>query len=69
MGGREVVGVLKGADPICNLVLDDTVEYLRIAGDAYNLSEQTRELGLLIVRGPTVLSICDEEGAELNVPN
>ena len=29
VGGREVVGVLKGADPICNLVLDETVEYLR----------------------------------------
>lgn len=29
VGGREVVGVLRGADPICNMVLDDTVEYLR----------------------------------------
>ena len=29
VGGREVVGVLKGADPICNLVLDDTIEYVR----------------------------------------
>ena len=39
MGGREVVGVLKGADPICNLVLDDTVEYLRKADDASQLAE------------------------------
>ena len=69
VGGREVVGVLKGADPICNLVLDDTIEYLRSHDDAYNLTETTRELGLLIIRGPTVLSICDEEGAELNVPD
>ena len=29
VGGREVTGVLKGADPVCNLVLDETVEYLR----------------------------------------
>ena len=28
-GGREIVGVLKGFDPLVNLVLDDTVEYLR----------------------------------------
>ena len=33
VGGREVVGVLKGADPICNLVLDDTIEFLRRADD------------------------------------
>ena len=29
VGGREVVGILKGADPICNLVLDDAIEFLR----------------------------------------
>ncbi|RKO90301.1 hypothetical protein BDK51DRAFT_4564, partial [Blyttiomyces helicus] len=28
-GGREVVGSLKGYDPLLNLVLDDTEEYLR----------------------------------------
>ena len=28
-GGREVVGVLKGFDPLVNLVLDETVEFLR----------------------------------------
>jgi U6 snRNA-associated Sm-like protein LSm7 len=28
VGGREVVGILKGADPICNLVLDETIEFL-----------------------------------------
>ena len=25
-GGRSVQGILKGADPICNLVLDQTIE-------------------------------------------
>eukprot|EP00124_Ichthyophonus_hoferi_P000449 Ihof_evm1s17 gene=Ihof_evmTU1s17 len=28
-GGREVVGTLKGFDPLLNLVLDDCVEFLR----------------------------------------
>jgi small nuclear ribonucleoprotein (snRNP)-like protein len=28
-GGREVDGILKGYDKLDNLVLDDTVEYLR----------------------------------------
>jgi U6 snRNA-associated Sm-like protein LSm7 len=28
-GGREAAGVLKGYDPLLNLVLDDTTEYLR----------------------------------------
>ena len=42
VGGREVVGVLKGADPICNLVLDDTIEYMRNGDDPSQLSEETR---------------------------
>jgi U6 snRNA-associated Sm-like protein LSm7 len=29
IGGREVVGFLKGADPTCNMVLDETIEFLR----------------------------------------
>lgn len=29
VGGREVVGILRGADPICNMVLDETVEFVR----------------------------------------
>ena len=33
LGGREVVGVLKGADPVCNLVLDETIELLRDKND------------------------------------
>lgn len=28
-GGREAAGILKGFDPLLNLVLDDTVEFLR----------------------------------------
>ena len=69
VGGREVVGTLKGADPICNLVLDDTVEYLRDASDATVLTEETRELGILIARGPTVLALCKEEGFDAGIEN
>ena len=70
VGGREVVGILMGADPICNLVLDETVELMRDASDPYLVhQDQTRQLGLIIARGPTVLSICDEEGAEIDVKN
>ena len=29
LGGREIVGVLKGYDELVNLVLDDADEYLR----------------------------------------
>ena len=69
VGGREVVGVLKGADPICNLVLDDTVEFVRRADDPSQLTEETRQLGILIARGPTVLAICKEDGFETAIEN
>lgn len=69
VGGREVVGVLKGADPICNLVLDESVEYLRKHDDSYTITEEKRELGILIARGTTVLSICKEDGFEFGVEN
>ena len=32
-GGREAAGVLKGYDPLLNLVLDNTVEFLRDPDD------------------------------------
>lgn len=35
-GGREAAGILKGYDPLLNIVLDNTVEYLR--GKVYLLS-------------------------------
>ena len=35
-GGREAAGVLKGFDPLLNLVLDNTTEYLRDPGEKYN---------------------------------
>lgn len=40
-GGREVMGILKGFDPLMNLVLDDSKEFI---GD----STRTRNLGLVV---------------------
>lgn len=35
-GGRECSGILKGFDPLLNLVLDNTTEYLRDQGNKEN---------------------------------
>ena len=49
-GGREIVGILKGADPVCNLVLDETQEILRES----KASDKPRKLGIIFARGTTV---------------
>merc|ERR1712137_1522374 len=63
-GGREVKGVLKGHDAVANLVLDDVQEYLRDGSDPYKVSEDTRSLGLVVVRGTSVMLICPADGTE-----
>lgn len=63
-GGREAAGVLKGYDPLLNLVLDDTTEYLRDPDDPYKLTEDTRMLGLVVCRGTSVVLICPADGME-----
>ncbi|XP_019880404.1 U6 snRNA-associated Sm-like protein LSm7 [Aethina tumida] len=63
-GGREASGILKGYDPLLNLVLDNTIEYLRDPDDAYKLTEDTRELGLVVCRGTSVVLICPMDGME-----
>ena len=52
-------------------MLSDTVEYLRSSEDPAIIvgDDHTRQLGILIARGPTVLSICKEEGFEMAVEN
>ena len=54
MGGREVVGILKGYDALLNLVLDETREYLKDPDDPYRLLDETRSLGLTVCRGTAV---------------
>mmetsp|Transcript_36095 Transcript_36095/g.102183 ORF Transcript_36095/g.102183 Transcript_36095/m.102183 type:complete len:101 (+) Transcript_36095:146-448(+) len=64
MGGREVHGVLKGYDQLLNLVLDDTVEYLRDPDDPLKVTEKTRTLGLSVCRGTAVIAVSPSNGAE-----
>jgi U6 snRNA-associated Sm-like protein LSm7 len=53
VGGREIVGILKGFDQVSNLVMDKVVEILKDKSD--NAKEIGRRyLGLLVVRGPNV---------------
>mmetsp|Transcript_10949 Transcript_10949/g.26319 ORF Transcript_10949/g.26319 Transcript_10949/m.26319 type:complete len:99 (-) Transcript_10949:333-629(-) len=61
-GGREVEGRLKGFDTLVNLVLDECVEYMRDADDPYKLTEETRNLGLLVCRGTAVTLVCPCDG-------
>ncbi|TSK53776.1 U6 snRNA-associated Sm-like protein LSm7 [Bagarius yarrelli] len=67
-GGREASGVLKGFDPLLNLVLDGTIEYMRDPDDQYKLTEDTRQLGLVVCRGTAVVLICPQDGMEA-IPN
>lgn len=65
MGGRLVAGVLKGYDQLMNLVLDETVEYMRDPEDnSFILKDKTRELGLIVIRGTVLLSLSPLEGSE-----
>jgi len=63
-GGRESSGVLKGFDPLLNLVLDGTTEYIRDPDDPFKLTEETRNLGLVVCRGTSVVLICPADGVE-----
>lgn len=62
IGGRQVTGVLTGFDQVMNLVLEQTVETLRDEDDL--LTDKTRELGKVVIRGVQVLTIAPLEGLE-----
>ncbi|KAK9765882.1 U6 snRNP-associated protein Lsm7 [Basidiobolus ranarum] len=63
-GGREVIGSLKGYDPLLNLVLDETKECIRDPENPNRLLDQTRNLGLIVCRGPSVVLISPLDGSE-----
>ncbi|XP_011192458.2 U6 snRNA-associated Sm-like protein LSm7 [Zeugodacus cucurbitae] len=67
-GGREASGILKGYDALLNLVLDNTVEYLRDVDEPFKLAEETRSLGLVVCRGTALVLICPQDGME-SIPN
>lgn len=64
-GGREVVGVLKGFDPLVNVVLDECVEFLRDAADSAVLTTQTRNIGLVVCRGTSVIFVAPTEPGDM----
>lgn len=57
-------GILKGFDPLVNLVLDNTLEYLRDPDEPMKLTEDTRTLGLVVCRGTSIVLICPVDGME-----
>lgn len=63
-GGREVLGVLKGFDPLVNVVLDECIEFIRDPADPYKLTDERRELGLVVCRGTQVSLISPTDGME-----
>ncbi len=64
LGGREVIGILKGYDPLVNIVLDKAQEIIRDPRDPYKQTENTRELGLVVCRGKSVMLVCPQNGFE-----
>ena len=61
-GGREVEGVLKGFDQLLNLVLDNCKEYLRDAKDPLRITDETRDIGLIVTRGTSVMVVSPVDG-------
>jgi len=61
-GGREITGILKGHDPVPNIVLDDCVEYLRDPKDPSRITDRTRNLGLIVARGTSITVVNPEAG-------
>ncbi|KAH8824035.1 U6 snRNA-associated Sm-like protein LSm7 [Flagelloscypha sp. PMI_526] len=57
-GGREVTGLLKGYDQLLNLVLDEVEEQLLLP------EPHTRNLGLVVLRGPTITLVSPVNGSE-----
>ncbi|KAL7067442.1 putative U6 snRNA-associated Sm-like protein LSm7 [Cryptosporidium serpentis] len=63
-GGRDVTGILRGYDGVTNIVLDDTKEFLLDPEDLTNTTSEQRNLGLLVVRGTSILMIAPLDGSE-----
>lgn len=66
--------MLKGYDDLANIVLHDTIEYLRgkikrlffsiDPSDPYNITDETRKLGVVVLRGPSLMMVTPMEGYE-----
>ncbi|KAI5956408.1 lsm7 [Candida jiufengensis] len=65
VGGRQVTGILKGFDQLMNLVLEDVKEQIRDPEDEDVLTDKTRDLGLVVVRCTSLLTISPVNGSEI----
>jgi U6 snRNA-associated Sm-like protein LSm7 len=61
-GGREVEGILKGFDQLLNLVIDECKEYKRDENDMLRITDETRNLGLIVTRGTSVMVVSPLDG-------
>lgn len=64
MGGREVVGTLKGYDQLMNLVMDD-VEEIKHDPSNGNTTGERRTLGLAVLRGTNLTLISPVDGFDI----
>lgn len=64
-----VEGVLKGYDQLLNLVLDEAVEYVRDRDDLLRVTDDTRALGLCVLRGTSVMAVAPTAGSEVLASN
>lgn len=64
LGGRELQGILRGYDDLVNLVLDECDEFLRDPEDPQRVTDKTRKLGLVVVRGTQVSLVSPQDGVE-----
>ncbi|KAG4105799.1 U6 snRNA-associated Sm-like protein LSm7-like protein [Neocallimastix lanati (nom. inval.)] len=65
-GKREVTGILKGFDQLLNIVLDNTKEFLR--DEELNITDETRDLGLVVLRGTAIMTVSPDELVEISNP-
>ncbi|WLF80871.1 Sm-like protein lsm7 [Lodderomyces elongisporus] len=65
VGGRQITGILKGFDQLMNLVLEDVTEQLRDPEDEDKLTDKTRQLGLVVVRCTSLMTISPVNGSEI----
>ncbi|GKZ00088.1 hypothetical protein MPSEU_000962200 [Mayamaea pseudoterrestris] len=62
IGGRELLGILRGYDELVNLVLDECDEFLR--DESHQVTDQKRRLGLVVIRGTQVSVVAPNDGVE-----
>ncbi|KAL7566186.1 hypothetical protein ACA910_011261 [Epithemia clementina (nom. ined.)] len=64
LGGRELKGILRGYDDLVNLVLDNCEEFLRDPDNSNQMTDKTRKLGLVVIRGTQVSLVAPTDGME-----